>query len=946
MSERRFEQSMNPREHIEQELKDAGISSPSEWRKATEIEGEMEGLEAARFKKILSYLEGEKIDVDKEKLENFKNTEDDIERLELLRRMNTAEAMQALDEAAHTEGAKKYLADRLDFYQKLIQGKATRRYTTEEWNQQKGEYVEVTKEDPIDSSYVTPETVRLGLLRDMMYASMHGTPELAGVKIATKWANEDLNQDDKKIRSVVELFGYYSGIHEGSIGQWEDLGELYKKCLKKIEKQNEQSELSGDQLEHEAVLLMARELKDAYDWGGLINTSASPYNPGFNEAVAVGRLGDEKIKAQLGGMRFKIQETNLHNIERFIGKSGPNKYEGEHRRLHWQIKNFDRLVVGDESIFQQPHLQEYAYKLNDLENRRDTNEITPEELDTQKSDLDKWFEENKTNFLETENRFMQERQTNWFTHEKERLEQKFEKGKAQVEQRDLPDEERELQLANLQARFEHDIAELETQHQQKLEYFQNRNADQLLSDLKERQETVEKRYEKRKSLAQKALDLHFQINHTGGDYDSKPLAGLVDWINYAPLGTIKRSHKMMRLGMTDEKIVEYALADIIAGARGATREDLKAMHNLVQEAQGQNWEARQKLEAMMKVGNIVSLFDYEVSLQEVEELAQKNFYGMTDALREYSLDEVKGFMDQNLDLRSVVTARKVTQKHGHDLDNTAIAEIASHNIEGLDDALNTFGLTDTKNLLSREVFLPTAIAVRDNTKAHGHELSINQIATIAKGVEDVDDFVSALRSIPLEQVEKLYNAGQRYKNYEVIRSALETNNQDASFVSALAWTQKLARHYEWHQLSDALNTFSLEELEEVNNKDITISAALDLRQALGELDFENSVSDIVRWGKIAQGWNPGNTIKSAAEKFGADNLPRMVEKEVPLQNALNVKREIDRQDLRQFDTLETIMAIAKHGGNVEVAVKTLEAGFTTAEITKYPFLISPLVAQR
>ena len=918
MSKRRFEQSMNPRESIEQEFKNAGISSPSEWRKTTEAEGKTEGLEVARFKRLFSYLEGEKISVDKEKIEDFKNTEDDIERLELLRRMNTAEVVQALNEAAHTEGAKKYLAGRLDFYQKLI-----------------------------DSSGVTPETVRLGLLRDMMYASMHGTPELASVKIATKWANEDRKDGDKKIRNLVELFGYYSGIHEKSIGQWEDLSELYKKCLEKIKKQNEQLNLCDGLLEHEAVLLMARRLKDAYDWGGLINTSESPYNPGFKEAVAVGQLGDPKIKAQLRGMRFKIQETDLHNIERFIGKSGPNKYEREHRRLHWQIENFDKLVAGDESVFQQPHLHELAYKFNDLWNRRDKDEVTQEEFDTQESELDQWFEENKTNFLERENSFMQERQTNWFTHEKERLEQRFEKDKTQIKQRDLPDEERELQLSNLQAHFEQDIAELEEQHRQKLEYFQNRTAEQLLSDLKERQEVVEEHYEKRKNLAQKALDLHFQINHTGGDYDgSKPLAGIVDWINYAPLGTIKRSHKMMRLGMADEKIVEYAFVDIIAGARGATREDLKAMHKIVQEVQGQNWEARKKLKAMMKVSNIVSLFDYEVSLQEVEELAQKNFYGMTDALREYSLDEVRSFMDQDLDLHSVVTARKITQKYGHDLDNSNIAEIASHNIEGLDGALGVLGLEDTQMLLRQDVFLPTAIVVRDNTKSHGYELSIDQIATIAKGVEDVDDFVSALRSISLEQVEQLYNAGQRYENYEVIRSALTANNKDVSFANSLAWTQKLARHNEWHQLSDALTMFSLEELEQVNNKDITISAALDLRHALAELDFENLISDIVRWGKIAQGGNPGNTIKNAAEKFGKENLLRMVEKEVPLQNALSVKRGIDYQDLRQIDSLETIMAIAKHGGNIEVVLKTLEAGFTVAEITKYPFLISPLVAQR
>jgi len=40
------------------------------------------------------------------------------------------------------------------------------------------------------------------------------------------------------------------------------------------------------------------------------------------------------------------------------------------------------------------------------------------------------------------------------------------------------------------------------------------------------------------------------------------------------------------------------------------------------------------------------------------------------------------------------------------------------------------------------------------------------------------------------------------------------------------------------------------------------------------------------------------------------------------------------------------MAIAKHGDDAEVAFKTLEAGFTIEEITKYPFLISSLVARR
>lgn len=89
-----------------QECNDEGNKSSSERCKAIEVEGHVEWLGATRFERLVSYLGCEKISIDKEKIENFKNTKDDIERLELLRRMNVVEAIQALNEAAHTEGAK------------------------------------------------------------------------------------------------------------------------------------------------------------------------------------------------------------------------------------------------------------------------------------------------------------------------------------------------------------------------------------------------------------------------------------------------------------------------------------------------------------------------------------------------------------------------------------------------------------------------------------------------------------------------------------------------------------------------------------------------------------------------------------------------------------------------------------------------------------------------
>jgi rRNA processing protein Krr1/Pno1 len=91
-------------------------------------------------------------------------------------------------------------------------------------------------------------------------------------------------------------------------------------------------------------------------------------------------------------------------------------------------------------------------------------------------------------------------------------------------------------------------------------------------------------------------------------------------------------------------------------------------------------------------------------------------------------------------LHSVITTKKVTTKHGAKLENDVIATMAAHNIDGLDDALNSFELGDVMTLLTRDVNLPVAIAVLENTKQFNYQLSIDQISRIAKNVNDINDF--------------------------------------------------------------------------------------------------------------------------------------------------------------------------------------------------------------
>jgi hypothetical protein len=918
MSERHFEQSMNSKEHIQSELEDSGISHPSEWRKALDLETPLEGEEGMEsdhrsFEKLLAYLDGEKKISEKEKIEKFSQTQDSIERLEVLRSMSLGDAIASIRDYSATEGPYLYLANRLDFYQKFIQGKATRRQTESEWDSKKGEYIQVEKEYPIDASNASPETVRLGLLRDIEFAAMIGTPELGIYKVVDKRLKE------KKISKthMPELKGYYSGIHEGSIGYaYPVLRKLYEKARKHVEGRMGDKKAEEQVIEHRSVILASNWLEEAMNYNNPNRGPASPYVGSLDEAIAWGRLGPQ-VKKQLLGMRRKIQGVDLHNIERFVGKSGDDKYDPERKRLFGQIKF---LKEG-------------------------------------------YDQEKKQEFTTKENGFAVQKQHKWHEKEIERLNHRLEKAKAEIEKANLPDEERELQLQSVLVRHQEAVTNVEQDYQNTVARLQERTPDQLLADLEQRQIVVNERHEKRKSLAQKALDLHFKINHAGRDYDSKPFAGIVDWINYAPLGTIKRGHKMMRLGMSDETITEYALADIIAGARGATREDIKVIHELVEKAKGQDWNARQKLEAMMKVGNILSVTGNEVSLDEVVDLAGKNFYGMTEALKMYDLEQVKQFIDQGINLQSITTTRTITQKHGHELSPIEVAEIASHNITGLDDSLRSFDLDQVRTLLNQDVNLPVAVAVLNNTRQFGYELSISQIVNVAKNVHDINDFTSALRGLPLSEVEKLFTVGVPYSEFGKVKSALEKHDHSSDFNSSLSVAQKLARNNEYDYLDNALQFYSLGEIDQIITKGSALSSVLEIRQPLEEKGIPTTLQETIQFAQYAGDWNKGYNLTQAIDTFGIDSVRKIVSKSCRLDKAIEVNNYINsdgsrsryrsseseisdslRESLKKGG-LDVVIAIAK-AGNMEVAVKTIEAGFTVEEITRFPFLISPLVTKK
>jgi len=941
----RITPSMNRPKAVAQELEDEGLRGLDEWHKAFNLKnkvGKERKNDSKQFGALINYLDGDQKIPDREAIQKFNNSTDNAERLELLQSISLSDAIECINDYAESRNASRYLSRRLDFFQKLILGKATHISTESELND-KGQLVEVTKETPIDASELSPESIRLGVLRNLLYSAMQGTPEMGAVKIATKTINQKFTLAEKrksslgspsatttKVNSVVSLFGYYSGIHDASIihyasiihgasiGQYTNLVNLYKRCKEQTEKRFADQPLSDEKKEHKAVLLMAKRLEGAYEYNGVMNVSASPYRAPFKEAVAAGQLG-HKVMRQLKGMRSKIQDTRLDHIERFIGKSGDSKYEPEKKRLTTQITFLKESSEQDKK-------QELALRQNAIE-----------------------FEKGQK----------------WYEHETERLNHKFEKVKADIEKLRLPEEEKALQLQSVTERHTADIAHVQEVYETESARLRERSPEQLLIDLEKRQIVVNEKYEKRKSLAQKALDLHFKINHTGGDDSSKPLAGIVDWINYASLGTIKRSHKMMRQGIKEESIVEYALADIIAGARGATRKDFGVVHNLLQKAKGQDDGARHTLKSMMEVGNIVSSFDYEVSIAEVASLAGKKFYGMTGALKHYNLEQVKQFMDQGVNLQSVTTTKEVTEKFGHNLTPSEIIEIASHNILGLDGALRSFDLSEVKILLQDNVNLLVAVAVLNNTRQFGYELTVTQISKVAKNIQDINDFISALKELPLEEVEKLFSVGVPYNQFSKVKLALYHHNYDSSFDASLAVAQRLAKNSEYSVLEAALKLYTLNEVNQITSKGISLAGMLDVIQALQKKSVSVDLNETIQFTKYAGGHSQGNYVKQAIDTFGVDDTRKIVGKSCRLDKAVEVRNYINAdtssrsrwprsndgeisdsliQSLNR-GCLDVIIAIAR-AGNIDAAVTTIKAGFTVEEITRFPFLISPLVTKK
>lgn len=274
------------------------------------------------------------------------------------------------------------------------------------------------------------------------------------------------------------------------LGPYEAILPLYDK----IERQERHASSLPETIEHRTVMRVADILVKALKY------TTSPHiidRPGIlAEAIAWAQLGDE-VAGRLHGMRNKIPTLDLSRIDRFIGVSGNNRY-GE--RLSETRSILHQFTYSQDSASAVAAWKERSYR----------------EIDRALSRSIRRFE-------------------------------------AELEER-LSSLEDPLEIKSVMEKTQIKIQSAEERDRERRENIAAMSVDDVIIQLKCEESSLSQLYEKNKSLAAKAIDLHFLLNRDHG-----PLAHRIDWINSVPFGDIKRAHRMYTTGMSEGGI--YAMLD-------------------------------------------------------------------------------------------------------------------------------------------------------------------------------------------------------------------------------------------------------------------------------------------------------------------------------------------------------------------------------------------------
>ncbi|MBP9819770.1 hypothetical protein KBC79_03450, partial [Candidatus Woesebacteria bacterium] len=690
------------------------------------------------------------------------------------------------------------------------------------------------------------------------------------------------------------------------IGYYPMLRQVYNEAFDHVTRRNAKRGLqpTAVDLEHQAVLLAARWYVTGAEFNLTYRSLHSPYNSyesgtGIREITSWARLG-ERVQKQLQGMRQKIRGVDLSEIGRFIGKSGESKEGKELRWVRAQLKQLENDSPG---------------QLDDLVQRQNEKDI--------------------------------QYQREIYQDRREVLLNQFKKWSLKILERELPESEVALQQQSVVDGFHEKSVALQDELLAKIQELEMRTTDQLITELRAKEADLEKKCNSKKSLAQKALDLHFVYD----DYhrektDDFPanlkLGKVIDWINHASFGTIKRTHRALEQGVSKTGAFALAATEMIAGRRGVTRGEYDVVLRMVENCNDR--EARIKLTQMCAFGNILSANGYQVSFEQIEQLAHSGLAPRTFklALKYFSLDEVTLFAKLDIKIDHIVRVKERADAAGRKLSYDELTKLAGYEYltRGLDAVLRSgWEWKDIYQVLDAGQNLSKAHAVSIILANCGHRVSTRELCDLISGIEDIQDFSQAAANLNFGELTELTRLGVRYEQYRDVTSILRKHEKKLGF----AKTVELSSMTSAYELEGALKWFTYEEvlylLEHKRAKDTKLSGMVSVSKILRESDVKSTLDDLF-W--FVSSWQNRSFILDGKQLFGTDDLLKLVRSGATIQQAILAKKKLEEESLPT--DFEVILQAAKCEAGVDVVIDAISAGFSIDEIKQYPYIASPLLA--
>lgn len=477
-------------------------------------------------------------------------------------------------------------------------------------------------------------TYRKGLFRDSIFASMIGSPELAIFRSARRYPEAVKTHMPAILgfESGIEEFNSHNRPNDTPHG-YQELHKAYEGAEAEILRRTRGIRLEPAVLRHRAINLAADWVARASGFNRPDRSPTSSYSQGFPVAFAWARLGED-VQRQMLGMHRKVKDVTFSGIDRFVGKSADSRRPDLRRRLDY-LKFEESLVNGidkwidvysEEANDEVPvarHLSldgAAAELLFEAEGKRDSAvkrgmyakimarglglEYVPGSPPTGNLYSTDYFlqkvKEGVAKALEDEDvvSSLANSEMLFFAIKELKGDATAKRLRANKDNpsqpvsslldadvlvlKSLMDSELEqlkwefkAKTAALKPGDKDGLSKARLEHKMRVEGLKTKPREFLRASLAERRLKTQREFDRGKSLAQKALDLHWTFARRG-DWTS----GSVDWINRAGFGNISRCHRLLTEGEDPEKVNAYALACELFGRADFSPAFLETWNNI------------------------------------------------------------------------------------------------------------------------------------------------------------------------------------------------------------------------------------------------------------------------------------------------------------------------------------------------------------------------------